>query len=107
MCTTTVASAFHGAKRLLQGGVRPARGEVAVADVVDEARVAVDGHEVGAPEAGQEERGDGEVLVRGLLQHGPGVRFRAGGHRGPPGARHTAPRAAGGGVRRGTAASRS
>src|SRR5690606_703769 len=61
-----------------QPGVGAAGGQVAVADVVDEAGVAVDGHQVLAPVPGQEERRHGEVLRGGLVEGGA---FRLGGTR--------------------------
>lgn len=71
-------------------GVRAAGGEIAVADVVDQACVAVDGHQVVTPGAGQEEGGYGEILVRGLVESAGhdvvGVRLPGTGHHGPPGA---------------------
>lgn len=71
-------------------GVRPAGGEVAVTDVVDETGVAVDGHQVVAPGARQEERGYGEILVRRLVEGaghgGVVVRLPGRGHHRPPGA---------------------
>lgn len=71
-------------------GVGATGGEIAVADVVDQARVAVDGHQVVAPGTGQEERGYGEILVRCLVEgagYGAvGLRLPGTGHHGPPGA---------------------
>lgn len=74
-------------------GVVSAGGEVAVADVVDEAGVPVDGRQSVAPGAGQEDGGDGEVLRRRLVEGGAHVdRVGQGsdavprGHRPPPGA---------------------
>ena len=65
-------------------GVGAAGREVAVADVVDEARETVDGHQVVTPGARQEERRHGEVLVRGLVQCGArggvGARLRTARH---------------------------
>lgn len=79
-----------GAGHAEQAGVGAARCEVAVADVVDEAGEAVDGHEVGAPGPGQEERRHGEVLRGGLVEGGAlGIGGERVGtrHRGLPGAR--------------------
>lgn len=74
-------------------GVAPAGGQVAVADVVDEAGVPVDGRQPVAPGAGQEDGSDGEVLRRRLVEGGTHVdRVGRGsdaeprGHRPPPGA---------------------
>jgi hypothetical protein len=73
-----------------QPGVGAAGGEVAVADVVDEAGESVDRHEVGAPRPGQEERRHGEVLARRLVECAA-LRISGGGgaasrHRSLPGA---------------------
>ncbi len=74
-------------------GVVSAGGEVAVADVVDEAGVPVDGRQPVAPGAGQEDGSDGEVLRRRLVEGGAHVdRVGQGSdavprvHRPPPGA---------------------
>lgn len=71
-------------------GVVAAGCEIAVADVVDEAGVAVDGHQVVAPGAWQEEGGDGEVLTRRLVERGtrgvPGLPLGGARHLGPPSA---------------------
>lgn len=76
-----------------QYGVVSAGGEVAVADVVDEAGVSVDGRQPVAPGAGQEGGGNGEVLRRRLVEGGAHVdRVGQGSgavprvHRPPPGA---------------------
>ena len=64
----TSRSSASAGRHAEQAGVGAAGGEVAVADVVDEAGEAVDGHEVVAPGPGQEEGGHGEVLRRGLVE---------------------------------------
>lgn len=51
-------------------GIAAAGCEIAVTDVVDEPGEAVDGHQIGPPGAGQEERCDREILVCGLIEHG-------------------------------------
>lgn len=76
-------------------GVGAAGGEVAVTDVVDEAGESVDGHQVVAPGAGQEEGSHGEVLVRGLVERGGGgvgARRLGTGHCVPPDAGTAKPR---------------
>lgn len=91
------AVVHRGRVEAQEHGVAAAGGEVAVADVVDEAGVAVDRRQALAPGAGQEGGGDGEVLRRGLGEGGAGVGVEdgaggagpdagPGGHRPPPAA---------------------
>ncbi|EST38397.1 hypothetical protein N566_07645 [Streptomycetaceae bacterium MP113-05] len=67
-----------------QRRVVPTGHQVAVADVVHQPGVAVDGQEVTPPCPRQHHRGHREVLVRGLVENGARVHVRLPGHCGLP-----------------------